>query len=132
MCRPAAAVPIQHLSWKLAYAPGTALKKKKKNLFITFGNRLIFFLCLFRAMPVAYGVSQARGPIGAAAAGLHYSSQPQPQPQPRRIRDTSATYTTAHGNAKSLTHRGRLGMEPVSSWIIVRFISAEPQWELPG
>ena len=24
----------------------------------------------------------------------------------------------------------RLGMEPVSSWILVRFISAEPRWEL--
>ena len=28
-----------------------------------------FFLCLFRAVPTAYGGSQARGPIGAAAAG---------------------------------------------------------------
>ena len=27
-----------------------------------------------------------------------------PQPQPRRIRATSLTYTTAHGNAGSLTH----------------------------
>ena len=28
---------------------------------------------LFRATPVAYGSSQARGPTGAAAAGLHHS-----------------------------------------------------------
>ena len=31
------------------------------------------FVWLFRAVPIAYGGSQARGPIGAAAAGLHHS-----------------------------------------------------------
>ena len=31
------------------------------------------FYLLFRAVPVAYGGSQARGPIGAVAAGLHHS-----------------------------------------------------------
>ena len=40
----------------------------------------------------------------------------------------SATYTTAHGNAGSLTHRVRPGM---SSWMLVRLFSAEPQWEPP-
>ena len=34
---------------------------------------LSFFFCLFRATPVAYGGSQARGLIGAAAAGLRHS-----------------------------------------------------------
>ena len=37
---------------------------------------LIFLFCLFafsRAAPVAYGGSQARGRIGAVAAGLHQS-----------------------------------------------------------
>jgi len=29
--------------------------------------------------------------------------QPQPQPQPQQIQATSATHTTAHGNAGSLT-----------------------------
>ena len=33
----------------------------------------IFFVCLFRVAPVAYGSSQARGQNGAAAAGLHHS-----------------------------------------------------------
>ena len=35
-----------------------------------------FFFCLFafsRAAPQAYGSSQARGPIGAVAIGLHHS-----------------------------------------------------------
>ena len=41
------------------------------------------------------------------------------------------TYTTAHGNTRSLTHRARPGIEPVSSWILVRFVSTEPRRELP-
>ena len=31
------------------------------------------FFCLFRTAPTVYGGSQARGPIGAVAAGLHQS-----------------------------------------------------------
>ena len=34
---------------------------------------IIFVFCLFRATPAAYGGSQARGLIGAIAAGLHHS-----------------------------------------------------------
>ena len=60
-----------------------------------------FFFCLFAiswAAPTAYGGSQARGPIGAVATGLHQShsnagSEPRLQPT-----------TQAHGNARSLTH----------------------------
>ena len=70
----------------------------------------MFFLpfCLFRAAPVAYGGSQARGPVGAAAAGLHHS----------------------HSNAGSLTHGARLGIEPATSWFLVRFVSTAPWQEL--
>ena len=64
-------------------------------------------VCVFRATSVAYGSSQARGQIGATAASLH------PQPQQRQIWATSATYTTAHSNAKSLTHWVRPGIEPM-------------------
>ena len=35
----------------------------------------LFFFGFFRATPTAYGGSQARGRIGAVAAGLHHSSQ---------------------------------------------------------
>ena len=42
----------------------------------------------------------------------------------------TATYTTAHDNAGSLTHWARPEINPVSSWMLVRFVSAEPQWEL--
>ena len=52
---------------------------------------LLLLFCLFafsRAAPTAYGGSQARGPIGAIAAGLHHShsnarSKPHLQPKPQ-------------------------------------------------
>ena len=40
------------------------------------------------------------------------------------------TYTTAHSNTRSLTHWARPGIEPTTSWFLVRFISVVPQWEL--
>ena len=69
----------------------------------------LFFFLLSRA-PAAYGSSQARGWIGAAASGLHHS----------------------HCNTGSLTHWVRPGIEPASSLLLVRFIMAESQWELPS
>ena len=52
---------------------------------------ILFFFCLFAiswATPAAYGVSQARSLIGAAATGLHQShsnarSEPRLQPTPQ-------------------------------------------------
>ena len=51
---------------------------------------------------MAYGGSQARGRIGANGP----RPTPQSQPQQCQIRAVSATYTTAHGNAGSLTMTG--------------------------
>ena len=39
-------------------------------------------------------------------------------------------YTTADGNACCLTNGARPGIETSSSWILVRFVSTEPHWEL--
>ena len=86
--------------------------------FLFFG---LFYL--FRASPLTYGNSQARGWIGAMAAGLS-------QPQQCGIWATFVTYTTAHGNAGSLTHWARPGIEPISTWMLVKFISTEPRQEL--
>ena len=57
---------------------------------------------------------------------------PRLGPQQRRIWATSATSATAHCKARSPTHWRRLGIKPTSSWILVRFVSAAPQWELPS
>ena len=62
-------------------------------------QKCIFLFFLYRATSVAYGSSQARGQIGAAAV-THSCLQPQQC----QIQATSATYTTAHGNPRSLTH----------------------------
>ena len=43
---------------------------------------------------------------------------------------SAATYTTAHGNAESLTNWTRPGIKPASSWILVGFLTTEPQQEL--
>ena len=83
--------------------------------------KITFFCFFFRATPVAYGSPQARGRIGAVAAGL--------QPQRCGIWATSATYTTAHGSIRSLTQWVGPGIEPASWWILVGFVSTVPQWE---
>ena len=50
--------------------------------------------------------------------------------QQGKIRAASVTYTAAHTNADSLTHWVRPGIEPATSWLLVGFVSTEPQWEL--
>ena len=86
-------------------------------------QHFFFFFIFFRAtLAAAYGSSQDRGQIGAVAAGLHHShvgSEP-----------CLETYTRAHSNAGSPTHGERPGFESASSWILVRFVSPEPQREL--
>ena len=94
--------------------------KNEYRYFILF----IFIFLLFRAAPEAYESFQARGRIGAIAPGLH------PEPQLCRIQALSATYITAHRDTGYLTHWARPGIEPVSLWILVRFITTEPQWEV--
>ena len=40
------------------------------------------------------------------------------------------SHVRAEGNARSPTHWVRPGIKPTSSWILVEFVSASPQWEL--
>ena len=73
---------------------------------------LVFFFFpafFFRATPLTYGDSQARN--------QSYSCWPAPQPQQSQIWATSATHTTAHGNARSLTRWAGQGSNPQPSWI---------------
>ena len=84
----------------------------------------LFIYFLFRATQVANGSSPATGQIRAAANGLCHSHS-------KAIWAASVTYTTAHANARYLTHWARLEIKPTPSWILVRFVTAEPQRELP-
>ena len=57
-----------HGDKKAAEAPGISNSRKEPE---PANHPLLSFL--FRATPVGYGSSQARGPIGAAADSLHHS-----------------------------------------------------------
>ena len=112
-------------------------------------------LFLYRAVPLAYGSSQARcwilNPLSKDRDWIswvryHGATMGTPikelkvkisriGPQIWRknfLGRQFAIYTTAHGNAGSLTHWVRPGMEPTTSWFLVRFASAVPWWELQG
>ena len=65
---------------------------------------LTFFLLLFINLSFAF--------LGHMGLNQSCSYWPTPQPQQLWIRDASATYTTAHCNARSLTHWVRPGLEP--------------------
>ena len=52
-----------------------------------------------------------------------YSCWPTPEPQQCKIWAASVTYTTAHSNARSLTHWARPGMGPSTSWFLVGFVN---------
>ena len=90
-------------------------------------NSQIFFFFLYfaisRATPAAYGGSQARGLIGAVATGPCHSHGNM------GIQAVSTTYTTAHGNTRSLTHWVRPGIEPTTSWFLVGFVN---HWATTG
>ena len=53
----------------------------------------------------------------------------RPMPQQCQIQAKSVTYTTAHGNARSLAPWVRAGIEPMSSWILVGFAN---HWAMTG
>ena len=53
--------------------PFPPLNHKVLEVFSVGGLFVCLFVLLFRAAPIAYGVSQARGQIGATAAGLCHS-----------------------------------------------------------
>ena len=55
--------------------------------------------------------------------GVKLELSATPQPQQHGIWAESATYTTAHGNAGPLTHWARSGLEPATSWLLVRFVN---------
>ena len=75
-----------------------------------FFSSFLFFSFLFRVIPVAYGSSQARGQIRAAAASLHHNqgnarSEPHLRPPPQLL-----------ATLDPLTHWMRPGTEPHGYW----------------
>ena len=65
--------------------------QRSGSFFLLLQGKYVMIFCLFafsRTIPIVYGGSQARGLIGARAAGLHHShsnvgSKPRLQPTPQ-------------------------------------------------
>ena len=57
---------------------------------------------------------------------------PKGRNRKERRHEESVTYTTAHSNARSLTHRSRPGIELASSWILGGFVSTAPATGTPS
>ena len=94
---------VIHLSHIRVYIIATTMEYRTLK-WTTQIHQTDFFL---RAMPTAYWSSQARGPIGAATADLHHSSQQHRILNPlSRARDWTCVL------------------------MAIRFVSAEPRWEL--
>ena len=53
--------------------PHANIQLEIENPYMYVRTTVCVYVCLFRAIPLAYGSSQARGEIGAVAASLHYS-----------------------------------------------------------
>ena len=90
-------------------------RRQAKETSEIFSPSLTFFFSFpflfFRAIPTAYGSSQARGSIGARAAGLPPRNLGSKRPNPS-------------------SWRSGPGIEPTSSRIPVEFTSAAPQGNL--
>ena len=88
-------------------------------------NLFICLFCLLRATPMAYGESQARGPIGAVDTGLYRSySNARSKPCLRPIPQLRAT--------PDLQPQNKARIKPQTSWFLVGFVFAEPRRELPS
>ena len=83
---------------------------------------LFIYICLFRTTPVAYGSSQARDQIGAAAAGLHHSHS-------NAGSESCLRPTTAHGNTRSLTQMSKARNPTHILMDLVGFIPTKPWHE---
>ena len=82
---------------------------------------LLSFVSFFYFVGLSCGIWKF---LGKGSSRSH-SCQPIPQPQQCQIQTTSTAYTMDghHGNARSLTCLAGPGIEPSSSWILVRFLT---------
>ena len=89
------------------------------SLFLDF---FFFFFLVFSGPPLQHMEVPRLGVELGATAASHSHSNARSKPL---LRPTSPLTATPD------PHWVRPEIEPVSSWLLVRFISAEPQWELP-
>ena len=73
-----------------------------------------FFSIFFSFYCCTYSIWKSSG----WQSNWSYSCRPMPQPQQHQIWATSVTYAAACGNARSLIHWARPGIEFASSWTL--------------
>ena len=95
------------------------LSSYTRSLLLTY---FIFIFLLFRATPTAHGCSHARGRTGAAAASLGHGHSHNAGSKPY-LQPTMQLLAVPEPH---LTHQVRPGIKPAASWVLVRFITAEP------
>ena len=103
----------------------------RKRVFVCF---VCVCVCMFVCVCVCVCVDLHPQHMEVPRLGVNWSCScwPTPQPEQHGIQVASVTYTTACSNtAGSLTHWARPRIKPISSWILVGFISGEIQRELP-
>ena len=95
------------------------------HLWEKYYNSSLFLVGAYRATPMAYGSSQARGWVGATATSIRHNHS--------NTRSEPSLWLTAQliemAMPDPLNHWARPRVEPASSWILVGFVSAEPQQE---
>ena len=123
------------------YMPRVWLKKKKKKLSERMFAKILTVVTksgVSKAWPVGQFQPNSCGfflysiliCIYFCCLGLH----PQHLEVPRlgvQSELQHPAYTTVHSNARPLTHWARSGIEPATSWLLIRFISTAPWQELP-
>ena len=95
---------IQHSCWQyqiLNTLSKARIESATSWTLVGFFFFFFFFFCLFA---IFLGRSRGTWRFPGKGSNRSCSHRPTPEPQQRGIRAASATYTTAHGNARSLTH----------------------------
>ena len=103
-------------SWFLVWFISTAPRQEQLIFFFSFFFFFFFFLWRTRGIWKFPGQGSNRS----------CSCWPTPQTQQYGIQAASVTCIIAHGNVRSLTHWARPGVEPMSSWILIKFVTPEP------
>ena len=109
-------------SWFLVRFLITELRQKLLTCFFLF---CFLFLSFCHFLCCSCGIWRFPG----QGSNQSCRCRPTPEPQQRGIPDMSATYTIAYGNAGSITHWARSGIEPKTSWFLVRFVN---HWATTG
>ena len=114
---------LGHSSWQhWILSPLSQARDQTHNLMVPSRNSFFFFFSFFlKGLNLRIWKFLVQGSNQSCRC----------QPQSHQIRSHICNlYTTANGNGRSSTHWAVPGIEPRSSWVLVRFVTTELQGEL--